>query len=298
MNDRQQRYQSFDKFRENAKELFTAYSKSERNGERLDGLYSFCVCPGGRYGGNNKKVIEVFYGNRPFDSVKKIGENLQPTTKLETAHGATLSYQRTDDGQVLCSLYPAASENYHPAEDFILLGIVKNPAELRRKSKRHWKLFLAYMESTCLDGKPSITQKLRMFYLRNFKEHVINKTLQKRKISVFASDIAKYTLTVGLSGFVILIVTWAKDAPDKARQLESQHEIKSICSNILTSVESISESTKAIESKIEILNRQTDETLKSLSAKIITSNAQLVKAMSELEKYSEFKANDSEMVSD
>jgi hypothetical protein len=52
------------------------------------------------------------------------------------------------------------------------------------------------------------------------------------------------------------------------------------------------------QGEIEILNRQTDETLESLSAEIITSNAQLVKAVSEFEKYSGFQVNDSKIVSD
>jgi hypothetical protein len=173
LKERYQRYAAFDKFYEDAKELFESYADSTPECKRLGDLYSLCICPGWRHGGLDKRIVEIFYGNRPFDSVTTIDKNLQPTKKLETAHGATLSYERTDDGQMLCDLYPAASENFRPPEDFIRLGVVKNPATLKSKSKQHWKTFLAYMQVTCLDGKPSIFQRIRVFYIRIFKERFV-----------------------------------------------------------------------------------------------------------------------------
>ena len=84
--------------------MFEKYAKDDPSNERLNNLFSLCICPGGRNGGTNKKEVEVFYGNRPFDSVTCVNENLQTTTKLETAHGATLTYYRTDDRRWPCSL--------------------------------------------------------------------------------------------------------------------------------------------------------------------------------------------------
>lgn len=191
MTDRAKRYAAFDKFYEDAKELFESYADSTPECKRLGDLHSLCICPGWRHGGLDKRIVEIFYGNRPFDSVTTIDKNLQPTKKLETAHGATLSYERTDDGQVLCDLYPAASENFRPPEDFIRLGVVKNPATLKSKSKQHWKTFLAYMQVTCLDGKPSIFQRIRVFYIRIFKERFVNGTVQRRKASEFTGAIVK-----------------------------------------------------------------------------------------------------------
>lgn len=287
MTDRANRYAAFDQFREGSKDLFEAYAQSTDSSVRLDNLYSFCVTPGGRFGGINKKIVEVFYGNRPFDSITEIGSNFQTIKKLETAHGATLSYQRTDDGQVLCSLAPAASENFHHPEDFILLEMVKNPAELERKSKRHWRMFQAYMESTCLDGRPTLFQKILVFYLRNFKECVVNKTLQKRRVTVFFREIVKYTVTVGLSGFIILIVTWSKDSIDSRQAAERHREVLSIYSNIADNAREIAKYSEAIDARVKILGQTTNNNLESLNLTILESASRIESSVDELRETNE-----------
>lgn len=283
MTDRAKRYAAFDKFYEGAEELFRTYSDSSQECKHLGDLYSLCICPGGRSGGRNKRKVEIFYGNRPFDSVTTIGKNLQPTEKLETAHGATLSYQRTDDGQVLCCLYPAASENFRPPEDFILLGVVKNPATLKSKSKQHWKAFLAYMQVTCLDGKPSIFQRIRVFYLRNFKERVVNETVQRRKASEVTGDIVKYAATVGLSGFIILFVTWAKESSDSDQAEEYRQEMLSIYSNIQASTQLIAKTSEAIEAELQRLDQNTSKSLQVLNDAISKNTNRIESAISQLE---------------
>jgi len=277
MTDRAKRYLAFDKFYGGAKKLFESHAGSTPESKRLDNLYSLRICPGGRHGGLDKRKVEVFYGNRPFDSVIKVAGNFQTTEKLETAHGATLSYQRTDDGQVLCCLYPAASENFRPLEDFILLDMVKNPAKIERESKRHWRMFLAYMEATCLDGKPSFFQTISVFYLRNFKSCVVDKTLQKRKASIFFGEIAKYTATVGLSGFIILFVTWAKDSSNSERAEEKHREVLNVYSKIQTNTQSIAERSKAIDTRI----KNTSEKLKALNAAVLENTTLIERAVSE-----------------
>lgn len=283
MTDRSSRYAAFDDFREGAKELFQKHAESTPEYKRLDNLYSLCICPGGRFGGSNKKEVEIFFGNRPFDSVTEIGENLQKINKLETAHGATLSYQRTDDGQVLCTLSPAASENYRPKEDFIFLGIVKDPAELKKKSKRHWKIFLAYMESTCLDGKPNLCQKARVFYLRNFKESVVQKTLQRRPASVVSGEILKYTATVGLSGFVILLVTWVKESGNAAQITQRHQELVSAYAQIEENTSSIAKSAAALEIKVKGLVENNSKNMQDLGEIISRKTMQLERAISNIE---------------
>ncbi|MFC7367714.1 hypothetical protein [Vreelandella zhaodongensis] len=290
MTDRANRYAAFDNFREGSKDLFEAYAKSTESSLRLDSLYSFYVSPGGRYGGRNKKIVDVFYGNRPFDSITETGVNFQTIRKLETARGATLSYQRTDDGLVLCSLSPAASENFHHPEDFILLDMVKNPTELERKSKRHWRMFQAYMESTCLDGKPTFFQKILVFYLRNFKEFVADKTLQKRRASVFFREIAKYTVTVGLSGFIILMVNWSKDSIDSNQALERHHEVLSVYSNIAENAKIIAKSSEAIDARIKILDQTTSDNLQSLSLTILESASRIERSLDSLKEANETRA--------
>jgi hypothetical protein len=283
MTDRAKRYAAFDKFYKGAKELFKTYADSTPECKHLGDLYSLCICPGGRHGGLNKREVEIFYGNRPFDSVTTIGKNLEPTEKLETAHGATLSYQRTDDGQVLCCLYPAVSENFRPPEDFILLGIVKNPATLERESKRHWKTFLAYMQVTCLDGKPSIFQRIRVFCIRNFKERVVNGTVQRRKASEVTGEIVKYAATVGLSGFIILFVTWAKESSDSEQAEKHRQEMLRIYSNIQASTQLIATTSEAIEAEIQRLGQNTSKNVQVLNDAISKNTTRIENAISQLE---------------
>ncbi|RXK88507.1 hypothetical protein EST62_03100 [Chlorobaculum sp. 24CR] len=283
MTDRAKRYAAFDKFYGDAKELFESYADSTPECKHLGDLYSLCICPGGRHGGLDKRKVEIFYGNRPFDSVTTIDKNLQPTKKLETAHGATLSYQRTDDGQVLCCLYPAASENFRPPEDFIILGVVKNPATLTSESKRHWKKFLAYMQVTCLDGKPSIFQRIRVFYIRNFKECVVNGTVQRRKASEFTGKIVQYAATVGLSGFIILFVTLAKESSDSTQAEKNRQEMLRIYSNIQASTQLIAKNSEAIEAEIQRLDQNTSKNLQLLNDAVSKNTTRSENAISQLE---------------
>ena len=181
MPGRLDRIDEFDKFKNNAERIFDALSKSDKSHARLNPLFSLCVCPGGRHGGLDEKRIEVFYGNRPIGEKKTITKDFDVQITLEIAHGATLFYLRTDHGHVVCNLYPAKSENQRPREDFILLDYIKDPAQLEHRAKSHWKMFISYMEATCIDGNPTFTQKCRVFYLKNFKRYVADGITQDRK---------------------------------------------------------------------------------------------------------------------
>jgi hypothetical protein len=217
MSKRTDRIQNFNNFRENAKAFFQKLADNEKRNERLNSLYSLCITPGGRYGGNNNKIIEVFYGNRPIGSIEEIDKNFKTFTKYETAHGAALLYFLTDNGNVICNLYPAKSENQQPKEESIILDYIKDPSKLEKKAKDHWNMFIAYMEVTSLDGEPNFLQKIRVFYLRNFKETIENKKVQTIKFYNLLKKLSIYVLTVGLSGFLILLFTLLKDNFDSEK---------------------------------------------------------------------------------
>ncbi|MBA0204999.1 hypothetical protein [Pectobacterium aroidearum] len=278
MSDRQNRYIAFEKFYKKSKSFFEIYANSTKS-ERLKNLYSFYIIPGGRYGGVDKKVIEIFYGSRPFSSVTRIGSDSKRIRAIERAHGATLAYERTDDGKVICSLTPASSENFHHPEEFIILDIVKNPDELIKKSIWHWRFFQAYMECTCLDGEPNLFQNICVFYLRNVKEYVVNGTLQKRKLTKFFCEIAKYTVTVGLSGFIILFITRFKDTANSNQAEEMQKEVITVSSNISSSASSIAESSKEINKKIDAGNQEINENLKLLNSSISENASRIERAI-------------------
>lgn len=260
MSDRIKRIADFDAFREKAKELFDSFAQVDSSNKRLHDLFSLCICPGGRNGGHDKKSVEVFYGNRPIDVVTDTGEE-----RLETAHGATLSYYRTDDGHALCRLYPAKSENQQPVEDLILLDYIKEPSSLEAKSASHWKMFISYMEATCIDGDPNVLQRLRIFYIKNFKQYIVGKVVQETRALRLSKEVLKYVLTIGLSGFLILIFTMIKGRLDDKQSESRYHEIK------LISKEAVSQ-LSVISDQIKDTNRRLDELTEKLNHSVGASN--------------------------
>lgn len=281
MTDRKSRYIAFEQFHQASKGLFEGYANATKD-KRLAELYSFYVRPGGRYGGSDKKIVEIFYGSFPFGVYIKNANNINPTRTLEKAHGATLQYQRTDDGQVLCTLVPASSENFHYSEDFIILDIIRNPDELIKKSKCHWVLFQAYMESTCLDGKPNYYQKILTTYLRTCKEYVVNNTLQKRKSTRLVYDITKYALTIGLSGFVILLITWVKESESDDQLVQKQQQELKIYNDISNNVRAISDMSIKINENLEGYNGEIAGDLKLINSNILENTVAFKEAISTL----------------
>jgi len=251
LNSRNQRNSDFDNFKNNAKDIFEAFAEKDRSNERLHNLFSLCICPGGRDGGLNDKEVEVFYGNRPIGKKTQASNNFQTITRLETAHGATLAYFRTDDGHVICNLYPAKSENQKPLEEVILLDYIKSPSTLTKKAESHWDMFISYMEVTCIDGEPSLIQKLRVFYLKNFKQCVVNKTLQEKRVTNLFKEVSKYVLTIGLSGFLILVFTLFKeDIEDRKSQTKYKGKISTI-ESINQATSEVSSNTKKIDESLQ-----------------------------------------------
>ena len=244
MNNRLKRIEDFKKFYNDSKNFFNDIAENDHSHKHLDDLFSLCICPGGRMGGVNEKTIEVFYGARPIGKNTTIGPNFQKNTKLETEDGAMLRYYLTDAGNVVCSLFPAKSENRRPHEDFIIIEFLKSPSKLWKRAKSHWKFFISYMEVTCLDGSPDFFQRLRVFYIRSFKRYIIDNIAQTRKFAVLIKEVSKYVLTIGLSGFLILIITLVKDNVEPTQNIDQFKELQQ-------SIEKISETTTRISISIE-----------------------------------------------
>lgn len=72
MCKRQLRISEFDKFYQESENLFEKMLETDASAKRLESLYSFYIVPGGRADGSNKRVIEIFFGSRPIDSVTSI----------------------------------------------------------------------------------------------------------------------------------------------------------------------------------------------------------------------------------
>tara|TARA_R110000851_G_scaffold319622_1_gene484124 strand:+ start:1212 stop:1913 length:702 start_codon:yes stop_codon:yes gene_type:complete len=136
---------------------------------------------------------------------------------------------QTDSGQVYCYLNPATSENQKPTEDAILLCHVKEPSKLINKVKGHWGLFIAYMECTCIDGEPNWSHKLKYWYLMNFKGVIIDNKLRPKKCVTVTQEIAKYVITIGLSGFLLLIFSMVQN---RSEELDSEAKFETLYNKI------------------------------------------------------------------
>ncbi len=244
MDNRLTRIEDFKKFKDEAENIFRTIAENDHSHKHLDEVFSLYIAPGGRMGGSDEKVIEVFYGSRTIGRVTTIGENFQQRRRREVENGAALHYSLTDAGNVVCTLYPAKSDNRRPIEDSILFEYIKSPSSLRKKATSHWKAFLSYMEVTCLDGNPSLIQQSRVIYLRNFKQCIIDNTVQARKVSVLLKEVFKYVLTIGLSGFLILVFTLARDDIKKNQDDSWYHKIQ-------LSLDAISQTTSNMSKNIE-----------------------------------------------
>ena len=220
MNDlRINRINNFKEFYDNSKTTFKEFSDKDINSHKFRDAYSLCICPGSRNGGTNKRVVEIFFGSRPFESIT----NGRDWTTL-TEYGATLLYDRDDSGYIIVSLYPANTDKQKQIESLIFLEIKIDPKKLKDKNylKKHWNDLVAYMECTSLDGNPTISQKIRIAYLRTFKHLIIDSKWMPTRVSNYSKDVLKFVLTVGLSGFIIYLVT-IFSTRQKENKIEQQH---------------------------------------------------------------------------
>ncbi|MEA5257494.1 hypothetical protein VB264_06855 [Arcicella aquatica] len=201
---RHERINDFDEFFRTAVATFSGFGENDTKATKFQNIYVLNICPGSRAGGTNNRVVEIFWGSRPFEAITQ-GRNWTALTE----YGATLLYERDDSGFVVVSIFPANTDNRKPIESSITLDIRLDPIKLKNKSylKKNWKELMAYMESTSLDGNPTFLQRQRVSYLRTFKNLVIDNKWTPTKLSVFVREVFKWVLTVGLSGIIIYVLT-------------------------------------------------------------------------------------------
>ena len=202
--NRQDRRNDFDEFYNNSILTFTEFCDCDIRAEKFEREYTLHICPGSRNGGTDKRIVEVSWGYRNYE-IESTGLNWKAFTET----GSGLLFERGDNGFVMVTLFPAHTEKRKPIESSITLKIWLDPAKLKDKHflKGIWDDFISYTEYTSLDGNPTLFQRLRVSYLRNFKHLVIDNKWMPTNFSSIGKDILKYTVTVGLSGFIIVLVT-------------------------------------------------------------------------------------------
>ncbi len=205
-------YREFEAFSESAPGRFKSLVFSDDRAERLKSQYSFYVVPGGANGGHDKRIVEVFFGLRPFDEVTVTRGESDGVPRLQSTmlseRGARLRYERVDDGSVLTVLHPAVTDNRRPNEDFIILRFRRNPTALQSDYAigRDWRALLSYMIETSLDAHPTIVDKTRLWWIRLTRKRSVDKKIERPRAVNEFEKIISYAFTVGLSGFLLAIL--------------------------------------------------------------------------------------------
>ncbi|MEC3886276.1 hypothetical protein [Xanthomonas campestris] len=210
-DQRVKRYLDFDKFRDHAAgPIHTLASENEQIAYFLS--YGFYVLEGGKTAGWDDSVVKVQFGSRPY--LTAYGEpqlvygEMSRSLRVFTEQGASLLYQRGDDGHVMCLLYPASSEREPKTVSMVVLKVVNDPSNLLndRLLRSHLKSLAAYMAVTSLDGSPTMLQRCRYWWLHLTKQRTIGGVVRPRQIQVIAGKLLLWVATVAFSGIALFLI--------------------------------------------------------------------------------------------
>lgn len=232
------KYKEFKAFSNTSKLNFEKISQSDKKIETLNSYYNLCICPGGSQSGMNDRLIEIFYGHRPFDT-QRTNPFDRNSIKVLVENGARLHYNLLDNGQVVAILYPATTDNLTPIEDAIVISCNLSPHQLIKLYKAHFALFNAYMRCTSLDGMPSLIDKIKVFQLRFSKSYIVDGKKQQTKILSGFVGTLKFAMSVGLSGFLLAAILAATSNP---------------IASYTNDIKQINQTTKTISEQIENLS--------------------------------------------
>ena len=208
--------------------MFKGLLASDSRAQDLSTYYSFYAKKGGAMGGVDKRIVEVFFGNRPIDSVETFepldGMFPQRQSKLLSERGVSLRYERTDTGTVICTLFPAETKASRQREDSILLEWIANPRSLHSKRKvgAHWRSLISYMQCTSVDGEPTALDKWRIGYLRFTRRLFVDGRAETTRIVAAIESAFRYALTIGLSGFLLTLIN-VFGGPKEVGKLQAEH---------------------------------------------------------------------------
>lgn len=241
---RLQKIKDFEKFYDNSESVFTKLRENDKRVEVFQNEHMLCICPGSRAGGDEKRIVEVFWGARPYEFETK-GRNWKSLSET----GATLFFYRNDTGDVTISLYPAKTEFRQPIEDYIVLHEWVDPKKLNDHKfiESLWDDFIAYMEKTSLDGKPTFYQSLRIWYLRQFKHLVIKQTWTPTKFSKFIERVLKIATTVLFSGAVLIYLINVTTKPSTTETEILLREVNKNLETVSSQLDSIHKSNSDIK---------------------------------------------------
>lgn len=229
---RELRFAEFQAFFDGAESLFSALIKRDYG---VSPPIKITIMPGGRMGGQDKRLIEIFFSLVDYDSIAYEDRGIAKDASFEGSRtlreqGPCLIYQRADTGDVYCILQPATTDESKIAEDMVILGIVRKPCRLNALAHSHWRDLLAYRECTSINGSPSCLQKLRCAHLRHFKRYGKDRKCQPAKAPKWMGQLLTITASFALGGLITTSIEKrlfpdAVQAPSAASRLARQASI-------------------------------------------------------------------------
>lgn len=274
-----ERYQDFEQFANSAEALFNRLLDSDSRAKDLSNFYSFYAKKGGAMGGVDKRVVEVFFGNRAIDHIETFEsqdrELPQRQSKLLSERGASLRYERTDAGTVICTLFPAVTKASRQKEDSILLERIANPRILHsnRKVDAHWRSLISYMQCTSVDGEPTMLDNWRIGYLRSTRRLIVDGRTQTTRTVATIESAFRYALTIGLSGFLLTLISIFGDSKESEKQQAEFLSLTHDLSDARGFIKAQSERIVSLEQRVDALQRVAQERSPALNRTLLDNAA-------------------------
>ncbi len=206
---RMERNKAFDEFRSDARELITPIAESLPQWRDYDDFYRANVLPGGWDGGANEDHVDVIFGNRPVHAF-----NRPDSSGFYSERGAWLRYERTLAGQINVFLFPpvvsVANIQY---DNIVVLDKLDSAKGLTKyKLSQHMRGLSAWMAGGMLDQVITLSQRPTYAFIWACKPYlqwdarIEQYVLHHPRILTWFGGVAKWTLTVGLSGALLFVL--------------------------------------------------------------------------------------------
>jgi len=205
---RRKRREDFDLFMSRSKNEFRRIADADPRARDFEQLYALCIAPGGRSGGQDKRCVEVFFGNRPVDKSERITfENgkFQRHDVIQGESGATLQYYRQNDDRVVVFLHPAGAWGDKSSGTSVIIDVIKDTNVLSDPSKleQHWRYLIVMMETSSIDGIPTLSDRILMSWLRLTRYEVKDNKANRQRMWTWLGIGVAFFFTVGLSGWAL-----------------------------------------------------------------------------------------------
>lgn len=203
--ERYRREDDFKKFSEDGQEDFLKISKKDVRSDFFKTRYNLCICPGGRDGGINDSIFEMFWGARLLSQKKTINY-----VQFQSEKGATLLIEKNSKGIAEIYLRPFSVDN--DSVSWIIYNSNVDPKKLlsHKYRKKLWQMFMAVSEKTCVDGDPSLWKTIKFSYLSFSKPKITpdGKLIRSQARNVFRTICKVFIWIIGVafSGFAISIL--------------------------------------------------------------------------------------------